>query len=223
MAREWRFRSRNADSAEGRIACAATKTASSSSSTVKNDIIELEASAQGCSSFTRMMMMRTEARQPIAPTGQALQKNHPLSPVFAWWRKQREVYHADCRIVSSRELHIRGLHEALLNHAPRAGNSPAPYADPVATVLAHRPFPAAVMQLEDLAVSHVSMDLRDHLPRRLGCRAALWDGSVYLYGERSECVAVVPLKAGEMPTPELITQRVGLGTWKLVRDWRPRP
>src|SRR5579862_9648698 len=62
-------------------------------------------------------------------------------------------------------------------------------------------------------VSHYSMDISEHLPLRLGCRASLWDGSVYLYRGRSECVTIVPLKAGEMPTPELMVQRVGLGTW----------
>ena len=101
-------------------------------------------------------------------------------------------------------------------------NRPTSFADELATFPSHRPFPAAVMQLENPAVSNVSMDLSEHLPLRLGCRAALWDGSVYLYRGRSECVAIVPLRAGEKPTPELIAQRVGLGTWKLVSDWRPK-
>ena len=80
-----------------------------------------------------------------------------------------------------------------------------------------------MLQLEALAVSHYSMDLSGHLPLRLGCRAALWDGTVYLYRGRAECVAVVPLKGGEEPTPELIAERIGLGTWKKVSDWRPEP
>ena len=39
---------------------------------------------------------------------------------------------------------------------------------------------------------------------------------MYLYRGRSDCVAVVPLKAGEKPTPELIAERVGLRIWKQV-------
>jgi hypothetical protein len=77
------------------------------------------------------------------------------------------------------------------------------------------------MHLENPDVSHYSMDLSEHLPLRLGCRAALWDGSGYHYRGRSECVAVVPLKVGEKPTPELIAERVGRRTRKLVSDWCP--
>jgi hypothetical protein len=44
---------------------------------------------------------------------------------------------------------------------------------------------------------------------------------VYLYRGRSDCVAVVPLNAGEQPTPEWIVQRIGMAQWALVSDWTP--
>jgi hypothetical protein len=70
-------------------------------------------------------------------------------------------------------------------------------------------------------MSHYSLDLTDNLPLRMGCRAALWDGKVYLYQGRSECVAIVNLKLGEEPTPELIVRRIGVAAWKVVSDWEP--
>jgi hypothetical protein len=59
------------------------------------------------------------------------------------------------------------------------------------------------------------------LSLRLGCRAAVWDGKVYLYQGRSECVAIVDLQLDEEPTPELIVRRFGMATWKVVSDWEP--
>ena len=70
-------------------------------------------------------------------------------------------------------------------------------------------------------MSHYSLDLTDKLPLRLGCHAALWDGKVYPYRDRSECVAIVELKADETPTPELIVRRVGMAAWRVVNDWKP--
>jgi hypothetical protein len=70
-------------------------------------------------------------------------------------------------------------------------------------------------------MSFYSLDLTDKLPLRLGCRAALWDGRVYLYRGRSECVAIVAVKANEEPTPKLIVRRIGMAAWKVVSDWQP--
>jgi hypothetical protein len=70
-------------------------------------------------------------------------------------------------------------------------------------------------------MSHKFFDLTGSLSLRIGCRAALWDGKVYLYRGRSDCVAVVPLKAGEQPSPELIVQRIGIAQWRMVSDWKP--
>jgi hypothetical protein len=84
-----------------------------------------------------------------------------------------------------------------------------------------RPFPATVAQLECLRCPFYSLDLTDKLPLRLGCRAALWDGKVYLYRGRSDCIGIVELKADEQPTPELIVRRIGMAAWQLVSDWQP--
>jgi hypothetical protein len=55
-----------------------------------------------------------------------------------------------------------------------------------------------------------SLDITASLPLRLGCRAALWDGRLYLYRNPAECVTIVDLKANEEPTPELILRRIGM-------------
>jgi hypothetical protein len=70
-------------------------------------------------------------------------------------------------------------------------------------------------------MSHYSLDITASLHLRLGCRAALWDGRVYLYRNRSECLAIVDLKANEEPSPELIVRKIGMAAWKVVSDWEP--
>jgi hypothetical protein len=70
-------------------------------------------------------------------------------------------------------------------------------------------------------MSHYSLDITASLPLRPGCRATLWDGILYLYSADKQCVASVPLKIGDEPTPEWIVRQVGTATWKVVSDWEP--
>ncbi len=70
-------------------------------------------------------------------------------------------------------------------------------------------------------VSHYSLYLTNKLPLRLCCRAAPRDGKVYLYQGRSDCMAIVDLKLGEVPTPELIVRRIGMAALKVLSDWVP--